>query len=156
MDHHQNNNQTSTTTFQGESWKPCFCSESTDNKIDNILGGSNTNESSRTVVGGCEHSAILHHGSYLRFGCLQFAFTMMDSATENHPTSLNNVSKQPAESPAKSELDDRDAPEDAKSIPSDVEVVSSQDGEENDTPMLAKGNCEQESQPMSEEMEIDP
>jgi hypothetical protein len=27
---------------------------------------------------GCEGSAILHHGSYLRFGCLQFVFTVVD------------------------------------------------------------------------------
>jgi len=26
---------------------------------------------------GCEVSAVLRHGSYLRFGCLQFVFTVM-------------------------------------------------------------------------------
>ena len=25
---------------------------------------------------GCEVSAVLHHGSYIRFGCLQFVFSI--------------------------------------------------------------------------------
>ena len=27
---------------------------------------------------GCETSAVLHHGSFIRFGCLQFAFSIID------------------------------------------------------------------------------
>ena len=26
---------------------------------------------------GCEVSAVLHHGSYVRFGCLQFVFSIL-------------------------------------------------------------------------------
>ena len=29
---------------------------------------------------GCEGSALLHHGSLLQFGCLQFVFSLADSA----------------------------------------------------------------------------
>jgi len=31
---------------------------------------------------GCETSAVLHHGSFLRFGCLQFAFSIVDYQDE--------------------------------------------------------------------------
>ena len=40
---------------------------------------------------GCEVSAVLRHGSYLRFGCLQFVFTVM--AGDDHEAVDANVLK---------------------------------------------------------------
>ena len=41
-------------------------------------------------AGGCENSAILHHGSYIRFGCLQFAFTIVDYINDQNPSMSKN------------------------------------------------------------------
>lgn len=35
-------------------------------------------EIAHQVDHGCETSAVLHHGSFIRFGCLQFAFSVID------------------------------------------------------------------------------
>lgn len=45
----------------------------------------NCKGSSSTMIGGSgagwEGTAILHHGSYIKVGCLQFVFSIVDHAT---------------------------------------------------------------------------
>ena len=48
--------------------KPCSCTTS----VARLL----------TEAKGCENSAVLHHGSFLRMGCLQFVFSIMGSPDE--------------------------------------------------------------------------
>lgn len=40
---------------------------------------------------GCENSAILHHGSYIRMGCLQFVFSLADDIHTNEREEKVNV-----------------------------------------------------------------
>ncbi len=35
---------------------------------------------------GCEHSAVLHHGSLIRIGCLQFVFSVVLEEEHASPT----------------------------------------------------------------------
>lgn len=63
-------------------WKACSCTDSIQ-KTMNALNGEYS-------AGGCENSAILHHGSYIRFGCLQFAFTIVDYTNDQNPSMSKN------------------------------------------------------------------
>ena len=55
--------------------KPCNCKVSTSS----LIGGSGA---------GWEGTALLHHGSYIKVGCLQFVFSIVD-----HATSLSNLER---------------------------------------------------------------
>ena len=46
----------------------CFCSKS---------------PAEFNLAKGCEVSAVLHHGSYIRFGCLQFVFSILTYENED-------------------------------------------------------------------------
>jgi hypothetical protein len=48
--------------------KPCNCKGSSSS----LIGGSGA---------GWEGTALLHHGSYIKVGCLQFVFSIVDHAT---------------------------------------------------------------------------
>ncbi len=57
---------------------------------------------------GCENSAVLHHGSYIRMGCFQFVFSIMDylggvdgddKAVKTEPKTTAEASKDAAEAP---------------------------------------------------------
>ena len=67
--------------------KACNCSES----IQETMNGM-SNEA--TLDGGCENSAILHHGSYIRIGCLQFAFTIVDFMENEKAHDKTSVKKE--------------------------------------------------------------
>ena len=124
----------SSPTFQ----RPCNCSES----IQKTMTGMNDET---TVDGGCENSAILHHGSYIRIGCLQFAFTIVDYV-ENEGSCIQSRDKKKdneitkalseAEEKMKQELEDE----------SHVEKIDTSE---------AASECEDTSQ-ASDSMEIDP
>ena len=67
--------------------KPCSCKVSSST----VIGGSGA---------GWEGTALLHHGSYIKVGCLQFVFSIVDHAPEKlrkgnfnsiSSTSLNNI-----------------------------------------------------------------
>ncbi|XP_067123731.1 PHD finger protein 12 [Centruroides vittatus] len=62
----------------GESWKPCNCKASSSS----LIGGSGA---------GWEGTALLHHGSYVKCGCLQFVFTIIDYGIK--PNSVNGNQK---------------------------------------------------------------
>ena len=54
------------------------------------------------VYHGCETSAVLHHGSFLRFGCLQFAFCVIDYQENDDSTSIEGIkADQESTTPAK-------------------------------------------------------
>ena len=67
--------------------KACNCSES----IQETMNGM-SNEA--TLDGGSENSAILHHGSYIRIGCLQFAFTIVDFKDNEKVQDKTSVKKE--------------------------------------------------------------
>ncbi|XP_034608264.1 PHD finger protein 12 isoform X2 [Trachemys scripta elegans] len=54
---------------QGQRRKPCNCKASSSS----LIGGSGA---------GWEGTALLHHGSYIKLGCLQFVFSITDFATK--------------------------------------------------------------------------
>ncbi|XP_032644627.1 PHD finger protein 12 isoform X2 [Chelonoidis abingdonii] len=54
---------------QGQRQKPCNCKASSSS----LIGGSGA---------GWEGTALLHHGSYIKLGCLQFVFSITDFATK--------------------------------------------------------------------------
>ncbi|CAI5794668.1 finger 12 isoform X1 [Podarcis lilfordi] len=54
---------------QGPSPKPCNCKASSSS----LIGGSGA---------GWEGTALLHHGSYIKLGCLQFVFSITEFATK--------------------------------------------------------------------------
>lgn len=54
---------------QGQSQKPCNCKASSSS----LIGGSGA---------GWEGTALLHHGSYIKLGCLQFVFSITEFATK--------------------------------------------------------------------------
>ncbi|XP_073171734.1 PHD finger protein 12 isoform X2 [Lepidochelys kempii] len=54
---------------QGQHRKPCNCKASSSS----LIGGSGA---------GWEGTALLHHGSYIKLGCLQFVFSITDFATK--------------------------------------------------------------------------
>ena len=56
--------------------KPCHCSTSIVNFIKTKRAETNSDFNIN-----CENSAVLHHGSYIRFGCLQFVFSEIDFDT---------------------------------------------------------------------------
>lgn len=62
----------------GESWKPCNCKASSSS----LIGGSGA---------GWEGTALLNHGSYVKCGCLQFVFTVIDYGVK--PNSINGNQK---------------------------------------------------------------
>ena len=70
-------------------WKPCNCTDS----IQRTMSAMNND----AVGGGCENSAMLHHGSYIRFGCLQFAFTIIDYTYDSSSDSYSNVKEEKCE-----------------------------------------------------------
>ena len=117
--------------------KPCNCSES----IQKTMSGMNDET---TVDGGCENSAILHHGSYIRIGCLQFAFTIVDYIENENNCNKSRDKEQDneitkglsqAEETVKIELEDE----------SHVEKIDTSE---------AASECEDTSQ--ADSMEIDP
>ena len=55
--------------FQGQ--QPCNCKVSGSS----LIGGSGA---------GWEGTAVLHHGSAIKVGCLQFVFSIVDQAPDNH------------------------------------------------------------------------
>ncbi|XP_064892978.1 PHD finger protein 12 isoform X2 [Columba livia] len=54
---------------QGQHQKPCNCKASSSS----LIGGSGA---------GWEGTALLHHGSYIKLGCLQFVFSITEFATK--------------------------------------------------------------------------
>lgn len=52
----------SSNAYKENEEKPCFC---------------NSSPAELNFEKGCEVSAVLHHGSYIRFGCLQFVFSVL-------------------------------------------------------------------------------
>lgn len=54
---------------QGPLRKPCSCKASSSS----LIGGSGA---------GWEGTALLHHGSYIKLGCLQFVFSITEFATK--------------------------------------------------------------------------
>lgn len=80
---------------QGGSEPACSCKASSSS----LIGGSGA---------GWEGTALLHHGSYIKLGCLQFVFSITEFA-----------SKQPKEEPAASPAPTYSAP------PSNTAAVSS-------------------------------
>ncbi|XP_053130627.1 PHD finger protein 12 isoform X2 [Hemicordylus capensis] len=54
---------------QGPAQKPCSCKASSSS----LIGGSGA---------GWEGTALLHHGSYIKLGCLQFVFSITEFATK--------------------------------------------------------------------------
>uniref|UniRef100_A0A8C8S1M9 PHD finger protein 12 n=1 Tax=Pelusios castaneus TaxID=367368 RepID=A0A8C8S1M9_9SAUR len=54
---------------QGQPRKPCNCTASSSS----LIGGSGA---------GWEGTALLHHGSYIKLGCLQFVFSVTEFATK--------------------------------------------------------------------------
>uniref|UniRef100_A0A8D0GKE4 PHD finger protein 12 n=1 Tax=Sphenodon punctatus TaxID=8508 RepID=A0A8D0GKE4_SPHPU len=54
---------------QGQHWKLCNCKASSSS----LIGGSGA---------GWEGTALLHHGSYIKLGCLQFVFSITEFATK--------------------------------------------------------------------------
>lgn len=69
--------------------------------------GCSCKASSSSLIGGSgagwEGTAILHHGSYIKLGCLQFVFSIVDQAMEDRklpPTSLLKATlKSPRQTP---------------------------------------------------------
>lgn len=59
------------TAKAGEMSVPCNCKSSSST----LIGGSGA---------GWEGTALLHHGSYIKFGCLQFIFSVTDYSTKPH------------------------------------------------------------------------
>ncbi|XP_019401360.1 PREDICTED: PHD finger protein 12 isoform X2 [Crocodylus porosus] len=58
-----------TSQAQGQHRKPCNCKASSSS----LIGGSGA---------GWEGTALLHHGSYIKLGCLQFVFSITEFATK--------------------------------------------------------------------------
>nr|AAH91438.1 Phf12 protein [Rattus norvegicus] len=54
---------------QGPQRRPCNCKASSSS----LIGGSGA---------GWEGTALLHHGSYIKLGCLQFVFSITEFATK--------------------------------------------------------------------------
>ncbi|KAG7470536.1 hypothetical protein MATL_G00114880 [Megalops atlanticus] len=75
---------------QGGARNPCSCKASSSS----LIGGSGA---------GWEGTALLHHGSYIKLGCLQFVFSITEFA-----------SKQPKEEDATAALDQEGVPLDDK------------------------------------------
>ena len=121
-------------------WKPCNCSDSIQRTMNNM-----------NVEGGCENSAILHHGSYIRFGCLQFAFTVIDYSSEN-TTNLCNDTQENCRKGAPETCIEDDA--NNKHREENVSGNGESDKEENTQPSTAS-ECEEGNQ-TSDTMEIDP
>ena len=121
-----------------KSWKPCNCSES----IQKTMNGMHDET---TVDGGCENSAILHHGSYIRIGCLQFAFTIVD-----YVDGVENVDK------SMTKKEDDETIKDAAHVEDKMKKEAEDEGqiEKVDTSEAAS-ECEDISQ-ASDSMEIDP
>lgn len=56
---------------------------------------------------GCEVSAVLHHGSYIRFGCLQFVFCVLDyDSDDSVPTSTGEEEEQQQKEPEQKKEED--------------------------------------------------
>ena len=132
-------------------WKPCRCSCSIDKEMSKTMGG-NSDKLSATFAGGCENSAVLHHGSYIRFGCLQFAFTIINY-TSNPALDLKEKSEG---------VDDQQSSEesigDANHLISKNNISSlknDNDMEESEPCSYTVSECDENSQ-TSEGMEIDP
>ena len=123
----------SSPTFQ----KPCNCSES----IQKTMTGMSDET---TVDGGCENSAILHHGSYIRIGCLQFAFTIVDY--------IGN------ESSCNKSIDKKQDSEITKGLIQAEEIIKQELEDESHVEKIdtseAASECEDTSQ--ADSMEIDP
>eukprot|EP00058_Branchiostoma_floridae_P005242 XP_002590730.1 hypothetical protein BRAFLDRAFT_89536 [Branchiostoma floridae] len=60
--------------------KPCNCKASSSS----LIGGSGA---------GWEGTALLHHGSYIKVGCLQFVFSIVDHATRFAPSERKTPGK---------------------------------------------------------------
>ena len=117
---------------------PCNCSES----IQETMNGM-SNEA--TLDGGCENSAILHHGSYIRIGCLQFAFTIVDFMDNEKVQDKTSVKKEFNEiiqdiEPCEEEMKE--------------EVVDETDARQEET--SKEGTEFEDSRQASDSMEIDP
>ena len=119
-------------------WKPCNCAES-------IQKTMNSMSDETTLDGGCENSAILHHGSYIRIGCLQFAFTVVDYL--NNDASNGNNSGQQENTETSKGLDPKER-EVKHEVDEENHVVQGETSE-------AASECEDTSQ-ASDSMEIDP
>ena len=118
--------------------KACNCSES----IQEAMNGMN-NEA--TLDGGCENSAILHHGSYIRIGCLQFAFTIVDFMDNEKAHDKTSVKKEVNEIIQDIEPTEEEIKE---------EVVDETDVGQVETSKVAAEF--EESKQASDSMEIDP
>merc|ERR1711913_208804 len=45
---------------------------------------NNSKSFSYEATGGWEGGAVLHHGSHLRFGCIQFVFSIVEDASKSN------------------------------------------------------------------------
>ena len=66
-----------------------------------ITRACNCRASASSLIGGSgagwEGTAVLHHGSYVKFGCLHFVFSIVDCATtasNNFPSKKSDVTSQ--------------------------------------------------------------
>ena len=123
-------------------WRPCNCSDSIQRTM------SLLNDEMR---GGCENSALLHHGSYVRFGCLQFVFTVVDYTNNDFPK-FNNSEKQEESEEIKNlkNVNDVKASDDKM-----LEKKNDSHEVENRETSAAVSECEESNQ-ASDSMEIDP
>ena len=124
-------------------WKPCNCTDSIQRTMHNVYD---------EATGGCENSAILHHGSYIRFGCLQFAFTIINYSNDN-PSNINNDLQKEWEiqKPGKSFKDVK------KSVKhKDENVCENVDSDMGNTEPSTASECDESNQASDTTMEIDP
>ena len=123
-------------------WRPCNCSDSIQKTMNKL------NDEMR---GGCENSAVLHHGSYIRFGCLQFVFTVVDYTNNDFPKFNDNEKSEESETP-KTLNNATDAKSTDGKIPE--KTIASDDSGNVETSAIAS-ECEESNQ-ASDSMEIDP
>lgn len=86
-------------------------------------------EAAYRVDHGCENSAVLHHGSFLRFGCLQFAFSVVDYQDEGQGNDPDEAIKDEDTTKKEEEVNDDTTTDDIKSEikVEDEEMESSDD-----------------------------
>lgn len=70
--------------------EPCFCASS---------------PADHNFEKGCEVSAVLHHGSYIRFGCMQFVFTVLNYGNQETTTDVAEAEKTEEDSSSTTKMD---------------------------------------------------
>lgn len=78
----QAHNSATMNSKSGQPWKPCACKSS----CSTLIGGNGA---------GWEGTALLHHGSYIKIGCIQFVFSITNYGTSPASPSCGVTIKQP-------------------------------------------------------------